>query len=156
MGSYGKKFLTRDRIGGLIWLALGIYLCHEAITLNIGGLHKPGPGFTPLLAGASLIVFGLVLIFFFDSEEPGEKGGSKLKGRGGEENRKTLLISFVIFVGYILVFERIGFSLSTFFFFFLLFKLTDPKRWLMPSVISASAVILSYLVFSVWLKTPLP
>ena len=154
MGYDWKKFLTRDRIGGSIWLALGIYLCHEATTLNIGGLHKPGPGFTPLLAGACLIIFGLVLIFFFDSEEPGERGESN--GQGGEKNRKTLLISFIIFVGYILVFERIGFSLSTFFFFFLLFKLTDPKRWVMPSVISASAVILSYLVFSVWLKTPLP
>ncbi len=152
----GKRFLKSDQIGGLIWLGLGIYMCLEAVAFQLGDFHKPGPGFTPFLTGASLVIFGLVLIFFVGPEEPGQREGTKPEDHRAKENRKTLFFTFLTFVGYILVFERLGSSLSTFIFFFLLFKFTDPKRWLMPSVLSASAVILSYLVFSVWLKPPLP
>lgn len=151
-----RGFLKGDQIGGVIWLGLGIYLCLEAVSFQLGDFHKPGPGFTPFLAGACLVIFGLAMIFFVDSEESGGKGGTKLKDHRAKENRKTLFFSFLTFVGYILLFERLGFFLSSFLFFFLLFKLTDPKRWLMPLVLSVSAVLLSYLVFSVWLKTPLP
>ena len=82
--------------------------------------------------------------------------GKRPGDQGARQNRKTLLWGFLIFLGYILVFERIGFPLSSFIFFFLLFKLTAPQKWLMPSVLSAGAVMVSYLVFSVWLKIPLP
>jgi len=150
------RFLQADHIGGLIWLGLGIYLCLEAVSFRLGDFHKPGPGFTPFLAGASLVIFGLALIFFVGSEKSGPAEGKRLGDQGARQNRKTLLWGFLIFLGYILVFERIGFPLSSFIFFFLLFKLTAPQKWLMPSVLSAGAVMVSYLVFSVWLKIPLP
>jgi len=111
----------------------------------------------PFLAGACLGLFGLALIFLPSSEESGvEKEETKGKDAEVRANQKKLLFAFLTLVGYILFFEPLGFFLSTFVFFFLLFKLTDPKRWLMPSVLSISSVFLSYLIFSVWLKCSLP
>jgi hypothetical protein len=50
----------------------------------------------------------------------------------------------------------LGFLLATFFFLFALFKFVEPKKWLMPFSLSLTSVILSHLVFNVWLRCQFP
>jgi putative tricarboxylic transport membrane protein len=141
-----------DLVSGLIWLVLGISLCIGSIPLKFGDLHKPGPGFTPFLAGSFLGVLGLILVLssiFGRLEE--QKIMSAKKG-----NWKSLLPTLLALFGFVLLFEFLGFFITSFLFFLFLFKLGNPKRWLVPLVFSAVTVLLCYLIFSVWLTCPFP
>jgi len=151
-----RSLRKSDRISSLIWLIVGISFCAGSIPLKLWDFQKPGPGFMPFLSGALLGLFGLIL--FFSSTAAESAKGEKARGKGIliKKSKRRLVLSFSILFGYILLFEPLGFFFSTLLFFFFLFKLTDPKRWLTPFFSSGLAVIVSYLIFSVWLKVSLP
>jgi putative tricarboxylic transport membrane protein len=146
---------THDRISGLIWVVLGIGICIGSVKLRLGDFHKPGPGFMPFLSGSFLILFGLILAVSTIS-----KGLEKEKTKGKEAwmnvNWKSLLFTLLALFVYALLLEPLGFYITTFMFLFFLFKLTEPKRWLTPIVFAGISVILSYLIFSTWLKVQFP
>jgi putative tricarboxylic transport membrane protein len=150
LGGYMKK---HDRFGGLFWFILGAIICIMSVKLRIGTLYKPGPGFTPFLSGAVLVVSGLILMLStFLKQYMDEEMGSILV----KEGRKNSLLTLLALFGYIVLLEPIGFLITTFIVLLFLFKITDTKRWLAPVVLSGSSVIVSYLVFSVWLKLQFP
>ena len=148
-----------NRIGGLVWLVLGIGLCLGSIRLKIGGFHNPGAGFLPFLSGALLSILGFVLFL---------SRGSQGAGAGGiKEEEKVLVtesprrffvpaITLLILFIYVMLLEPVGFLLATLFFLFSLFKFVESKRWWMPFVVSFTAVIASYFVFTVWLRCQFP
>ncbi len=151
-----KKFFQVD---GLIWVLLGIALCIGSIKLQLGTFHVPGPGFLPLLTGASLGIFGLVLMV-----------SKVLAGERGEEHRQkgagwvrwswrrscTPMLTGMILLAYIALLEPLGFLLTTFVCLLLLFKLSEPNRWLMPLLLSSITSVVSYLLFSIWLQCQFP
>jgi putative tricarboxylic transport membrane protein len=149
------KFLKTDIVGGFIWFFLGLALCLGSLKLKLGNFHNPGAGFMPFLAGAFLGLLGLVLIFQATRKRPGGAEGQEEKFWFAE-NWKKFLITLGAMFGYVLLFKPLGFLLATFLFFFLLFKLTETKKWLVPIFSSAGIVALSYLLFSVWLKCQFP
>jgi putative tricarboxylic transport membrane protein len=150
-----RNFLEKDFISGFMWLVLGIGLCIGSIELNLGGLRHPGPGLLPFLSGAVLVLLGLVLMFSSISkgteEEEVKVDEISLKG-----SWKKIFFTILALLGYIVLFEYLGFFFTTFFFLFFLFKFTESKKWLMPLVLSLFTVILSYLIFSVWLRCQFP
>ncbi len=72
--------------------------------------------------------------------------------------RKSLtpLLTLMTLLAYILLLEPLGFVLTTFVCLLLLFKLSEPRKWLMPMVLSGVTAVLSYLIFSVWLQSSFP
>jgi hypothetical protein len=72
------------------------------------------------------------------------------------ENFLTALLTILTMVGYIILFRPLGFIPTTFLFLFFLFKLKEPKRWVIPMILSGVVVVLSYLLFSVWLRCQFP
>jgi putative tricarboxylic transport membrane protein len=145
-----------DQIGSLVWIILGICLCARSVELNLGDLHRPGPGFMPFLSGVFLILSGLALLFSTMSKEAGEEGEQKEQRIWAKANLKNIFIPLLILVGYILILEPLGFIITAFLFLFILFELTEPKRWLKHLAFSAATVFLSYLIFSVWLNCRFP
>ena len=144
-----------DWIGGLIWLILGMSICLGSVTMKLGNLHRPGPGFMPFLAGALLFLFGLILSVsagFKRAEEKEITSGKPGKGK----NWRLFLFSLLALCGYALLLTPLGFYTATAVFLFFLFKVTHPQRWFIPLISTVAAVGLSYLLFSVWLKTPFP
>ncbi len=145
-----------DWIGGVIWLILGISICLGSVTMKMGNLHRPGPGFMPFLAGALLFLFGLILSvsagFKRAEEEKGITSGKPGKGK----NWRIFLFSLSALCGYALLLKPLGFYTATTVFLLFLFKVTHPQKWLIPLISTVAAVGLSYLLFSVWLKTPFP
>ena len=151
-----KKYLRAD---GLIWVLIGIGICFGSINLKLGNFHTPGAGFLPFLAGVLLAIFGLILmISTLFAEANGEKKRENLGHVAGRQQRRFLnpLLTVAILFGYILVLEPLGFLLTTFVCLLLLFKLSEPKKWVMPAILSACTAVLSYLIFSVWLQSQLP
>ena len=146
---------TLDRMSGLVWVFLGIAICIGSVKLRLGGFHKPGPGFMPFLAGSFLTLLGSIL-----AGSTIAKGLEKEKTKGKEAwmnvNWKRFLFTLSGLFAYALLLEPIGFYPTAFLFLFFLFKLTEPKRWLMPAGLAGISVLLSYLIFSVWLKVQFP
>ena len=148
-----------DRIGGFIWLILGIGLCLGSVKLKIGGFHNPEPGFMPFLSGALLSIFGFVLLLSRGSQVSGTtRMIEEEKAFVTKASRRFFIpfITLLILLIYIALLEPLGFLLATLFFLFSLFKFVEPKKWFMPFILSLTSGILSYLVFSVWLRCQLP
>ena len=151
-----KKYLLAD---GLIWVLLGIGMCLGSTKLKLGDFHTPGAGFLPFFAGALLAAFGLILMLStLFSQVREERDAESRNGRAKRHWRRFLnpSLTMVILLGYILLLEPLGFLLTTFICLLLLFKLSEPRKWVTPVVLSGSTAILSYLVFSVWLQCQLP
>ncbi|HVN24475.1 MAG TPA: tripartite tricarboxylate transporter TctB family protein [Syntrophorhabdales bacterium] len=151
-----KKLLLAD---GLLWVLLGIGMCLGSIQLKLGTFHTPGAGFLPFFAGASLALFGLILVCSTLISQAKEGEAARDLGRLTKRRWKRFLnpsLTVAILVGYILLLEPLGFLLTTFVCLLLLFKLAEPKKWLTPLLLSGSTAILSYLLFSVWLQCQLP
>lgn len=149
----------QDRAGGLIWLALGIALCIGSIELGLGKIRQPGAGFLPFLSGVSLAIMGLILTLSNLSKESVQQAAGEaeeIRENGYWKSYGLPLLSLLSLLGYIVVLNFLGFLLTTFLWLFFLFKLGDPKRWLMPLVSAIGTVIISYLVFGVWLQLQLP
>lgn len=145
-----------DPVGGLIWLVLGVCFCIGSIKFRLGNFEKPGPGFMPFISGALLGLFGLILMVSSIVQRLRVEEEQDDKEAWVKENRKKVVLILIALFGYGFLLELLGFLVTTFIFLFFLFKLTEPKRWAMPLVISGITVILSYLFFAIWLKSSFP
>jgi putative tricarboxylic transport membrane protein len=148
-----KKF---DLLGGLIWVIVGISFCAGSVDLKFGSLKKPGPGFLPFLSGVFLGLLGAILLLssvLNRLEEEKELNGEKI---WVIENWKMFLFTLLALFGYVLLLDLLGFLITTFIFLFFLFKITEPKKWLLPVFFSGVTVILSYLFFHIWLNVQFP
>ena len=153
-----RSFLTMiniryDRAGGVIWMVLGAALGIGSISLGVGTLHKPGPGFMPFLTGILLGSLGLLLAVSHIGKRSGAKGGEGVSlrqfwGKGA----CSLAVSFL----YAFSLDLLGFIVATFLLFLSLFKIMGVRRWFTPILISFLAVSVSYLIFDVWLRIEFP
>lgn len=123
---------------------VGIYLCKD-LTPPIS--YEPlGPRPFPLGALA-LIAFCCVLLFFF---------GDKTKVHWGDLTlwRKNILLILSFFV-YFMLFERVGFSVSTAIFAFFVALIFGGKvKFALPFAIILGGVL--YYVFDRWFEVTLP
>lgn len=145
-----------ETVSGLIFFILGMILCIGSFKLNLGYFRKPGPGFMPFLSGAFLGLLGLILMFSSILKRLSEEEELNRKKIWVKDNWKRILFYLSALFGYGLVLNLLGFLITTFVFLFFLFKLTEPKKYMMPLVLSVGSVIVSYLIFWVWLRSPLP
>jgi uncharacterized BrkB/YihY/UPF0761 family membrane protein len=142
-------------VGGLIWLVLGIGMCIESIKLNLGNFSNPGAGLTPFLSGVVIGSGGLILIFSATLKALREEEG-KDKKIWRKENLGTILLFLLTLFSYGLLFEPLGFPISSLIFLSILFILPEPKRWRIALVFSLITIIISFLVFFVLLQCNLP
>lgn len=145
----------QERIGGLLWLLLGVGVCIGAASMRMGSLHKPGPGFMPLLAGGLLGLFGLILLLTTFSASGDEKRPRPSKSENWGK-RNLFLFCLVALFGYAFLLEPLGFYTTTGVFLFSLFKLADQRNWVKPLISAGLTVLVSYLLFTVWLKIQFP
>ncbi len=140
--------MSRDLISSLFWLAVAVYFSVEGfVSLQLGTLSQPGPGFFPFLGGVVLGILSLIQIF------------KSLKNRDtlslpGLKSAKFLLASGAT-LAYLLLLEQIGFVTITFLFLFLLFR-SKYKRWTVSAALALAGAVSAYVLFNLWLKTQLP
>jgi hypothetical protein len=133
---------------GVIFLALGIYVCQQAIQLNLGQASRPGPGFVPFGLGSLLILLSLFYLVpgigtFKREEKPRASPG---------------LIRTVPAVGILCLFTGVlswlGYLPSTLLLFLLWLVLIERKRWPVAVGLAGLALVFVYffnLLFSVQL-----
>jgi putative tricarboxylic transport membrane protein len=142
---------NNDRLTSIIFGLVGLYIALQGYYLELGTLPKPKPGFLVFWAGIILFILSLFLFLktFLSKYENGES-----VWRGVKWHRGVLLI--VILIGYILLFQTLGFLVSTFLLLILLFKSMDSKSWKMAFFFSVAATIISFLIFDFFLEVQFP
>lgn len=142
-------------ISGVIWLILAILICFESIKLGVGKLQFPGAGFFPLLTA---ILMGLLSLSLLIEAIVGKKQKKESTEAvwSAETRWGKIILTLLALVIYSIVLEKIGYLLSTFVLMLFLFKAIEPQRWSISVLGSLITVLLSYIIFNVWLKSQFP
>ena len=140
-----------DYIGGIIYLAVGFYVCLGAYKLGFGTFQEPGPGFIFIISGSLLAILSsadLLRTFL-----------------GKVKNNRTIWAGFkwpkviVVLAGlfaYVYFFELLGFPFSTFLLMLFLLTAVEPTKWWITIASSLLIVSVAYLIFDLWLRIPFP
>ena len=140
--------MPRDLVSGLFWLAVAIFATVQELSLKLGSLKRPGPGFFPFWGGVVLGLLSIVLVV--SSRRRDAAGGSRARS----ESSKPLVVVGAL-LGYLLLLETLGFVAVTFLFLLLLFRL-ERLTWAFSVVSAGVGALASYVLFQLWLKTQLP
>ncbi|MDQ0206877.1 tripartite tricarboxylate transporter TctB family protein [Alkalicoccobacillus murimartini] len=146
--------VTQERVMGIVIAILGLLMFLNTLTMSFMMLaDDPGPTLLPRVVSIALMACGLGLVFY--------KGkGAKPVTFSLNKNSKRMVVSFIALVLYALLFNVLGYLISTFLFLsFLTWYLTDQKSkatiWKsVTNGIVVTAII--YVVFSQLLNVILP
>jgi len=140
--------MSRDRVSGLAWLAVALFAAAQGLSLGLGSLHRPGPGFFPFWGGVVLGLLSVLLVVRSPTHEA--PGAARLRP---DSARPVVAAGAVL--GYLLLLEVLGFAPTTFLFLLLLFRL-QRRSWMFSAASAAAGAVGSYVLFQLWLKSQLP
>jgi putative tricarboxylic transport membrane protein len=141
-------------IGGIVLLFFGLVTTLLSLRMPIGTFRNAGTGMFPLILGILLMFLSaLFLLRLFlktlamrEKSSAGEMFGSS----------KQLILFFGTMVLVTLLFNRLGYPLSSFLLIFVLLRILGVKRWSVNILLSCGTALVCYLLFVHWLKIPLP
>ena len=139
-----------ERIAASFLIFLGVGAAVLAYRLGFGDLHHPGPGFFPFWL--SIFLAGLAFIYLFTKLGLDSKPG-RLWEKGGWI--RPSLAALVMFI-YTLLMGELGFFSATFLLFLAWLILIEREKWLTIGVVSVLGTFTLYIVFTVFLRVPLP
>ena len=142
---------SKDIIGSLFWLIIGIMVSLGSVKLHIGQPTNPGPGFMSFYAGILLIILSLLSAVINIRKSKIKTSTPLSLGLS-----TSLIVVIFSFFGCALVFKTLGYLISIGLFVFVLFKITAPKKWFSPLLCSIGVVLGVYLVFSLLLQLNFP
>ena len=140
--------MSRDRVSGLAWLAVALFAATQGLSLGLGSLHRPGPGFFPFWGGVVLGLLSILLVVRSPARDT--LGASRL----APDTVRPVVTAGAI-LGYLFLLETLGFVPVTFLFLLLLFRL-EQRSWAFSAASAAAGAVASYALFQLWLKTQLP
>jgi putative tricarboxylic transport membrane protein len=119
-----SKLNNSELWGGLIGLALGVFVIWSGIKLKIGSINDPGSGFVLFYTGLLMSVFSAAIIFAAFTEG-GPTFGSRWEGT--RWSKPLLVITCLTAFSFAL--DPLGFLLSAIPMMVLLLRVIDPVRW---------------------------
>src|SRR3954469_3969642 len=118
------KLNNSELWGGLIALALGIFVIRSGIKLKLGTIHDPGSGYVLFYTGILMCLFAATIVVAAVTEG-GPTFGSRWEG--ARWTKPAVLIACL--VAYCFALEPLGFLLSSIPLMLLLLRAIDPVRW---------------------------
>jgi putative tricarboxylic transport membrane protein len=141
-----------DCISAATLLALALAALFEASKLPFGRVGSPQAGFFPLILAGLLAILSLVFLAQAIGA-PKERPGESL-GRSTTWNKIVLAIgALVVFA---LLFESLGYVISTFLFIAFLLSVVERQKWTLVVIVAFFTSLTTYVVFGLLLNTPLP
>jgi putative tricarboxylic transport membrane protein len=140
-----------NRVTAVIMFFFSLGICIESIRLSLGKFQHPGPGFFPFLFGTIIGVSSVVL--FLKNRMKGEKTARFWEA---EANRNGLFLVIFGLVAYALLFETLGFLVSSVLFFTFIGRFLTHKKWIITIPLAIFISIVAYLIFQTWLHAQLP
>jgi putative tricarboxylic transport membrane protein len=117
--------------GGLVGLALGVFIIWSGLKLKLGTINDPGSGFVLFYTGILICVFAVTIIVAAVTE-----GGPTLASRWENARWTKPLLVIACLIAFSLALEPLGFLLSAIPLMVLLMRLIDPVRWSLTVPIS--------------------
>lgn len=140
-----------DRLGGLLWMALGIAVCVESIRLGPGSISAPGPGLIPLGCGLLLSLLGLALSLTRDRRDAEREEVQKALGISW----RHMVLALGYLVAYALLLEVLGYLAATVLWVGANCRL-GRLGWGKTALIAVLASAGSYMIFGSLLRVLLP
>jgi putative tricarboxylic transport membrane protein len=137
-----------DRLVGSGAVVGGLVVAFVGYGLGLGNSRMPGPGAWPLLLGVAIAALGGWLYF-----HPGIPGDETAQP---ESRWAALVISLASFFGYALLLEPLGYLVTTTLVMIVQLRWVEDRRWAVTLSTSLLAAVVSFVMFGVWLKVPLP
>jgi putative tricarboxylic transport membrane protein len=139
-----------DRITSAGFFLLALLVMGESLSLSMGDIHNPGPGFVPFFLGLSMAI--LSSLTFWAPESRMNEEAVRDRWRQG----KNILFIFAGLVVYLLLFNLLGFLLNTFLLVIYLTKLAGAEGFRRSILVSFLAMGIVYLLFYRLLIIPFP
>jgi putative tricarboxylic transport membrane protein len=127
------------------WIGLGFFVMFFSYKLGLGGLHNPGPGLMPFLLGCFLFLLSLCFLVTFLYKKMGWE--RVVKEEQGQINFGRLGLVLASLFVYPLLFETLGFLITTLLILIILFRGMN-NRWYAVLIASVLTVLVSYFLFT--------
>jgi len=147
--------MNREKITGIFLLGLGLAVFLKSLTYPLGTLRRPGGGLFPLIASVLLMgLSALLTLQAFRGKEVDKSSQSPFFPE--KEAPRRILLGFAGLLAYRYLLPVIGFGVSTAVFIFFLSRFLGRNSWGMSVVFAVITAVVSYCLFQVWLKIPMP
>ncbi|PAB57962.1 tripartite tricarboxylate transporter TctB family protein [Anaeromicrobium sediminis] len=155
-----KSNMDFNFLTAVIVLLFGIIYSLRAYSLPRASIGSPmAPSIYPLLLGGSMIVLGLILLMKSSLQKTKESIKEVMTKATENEiiSRKMIKITCIVSIVYALLFDHLGYIISTFLFLqSMLFLTNGKKKWVINTIVSISFSIGIYVIFSKLLGISLP
>jgi putative tricarboxylic transport membrane protein len=141
-----------EKIICLFWLGIAIFVCVGSIKLHLGSFPEPGPGFLPFGAALFLGILALIQFMRVTLRPPEESEESPW---AGIDPKKAIYIIVSLFL-YAFLLPWLGYILATFFLMLFFFTFLKKMPWWIVISYTIAVIVISYLLFDVWLMVQLP
>lgn len=143
-----------ERIGSLFWFTFGAGTIHGALGLGLGTPQEPGSGFLAFTAAVfvCLMAAGIFAATFRGGQANYRKLGDLWHGLNW--GRSLAIIFFT--VGFVLVFEHLGFFLTSFVLLVAIMRFLEDLSWKLAVLTPLGILAASYALFKVFLGISLP
>lgn len=139
-----------DAVFSLLLLGFSVLVAEESLRLPFGTMRKPGVAFLPFLLSVLLAALSLTLMIQAVKKRGGDATGGLQVGRWKEAG-----LCLAALLAFALVFEWLGYVISTVLLLVFLMRAVEPVKWWLVLVIAVLSSLVTYIVFSL-LGTPLP
>ncbi len=143
---------SREWVGGLFWLIVGLVLSIWSSHYRVGNIIKPGPGFFPLGLGLLLILFALILIVKQTRKTSAVPQTPSFVPGGWR--RVAYVVSILLVSTF--AFEHLGVLVTFFLLVIFTMRWAGSQTWRRSLLTGIFSVLGIYLVFVVVLKQQLP
>jgi len=144
-----------EKISSFSWLAVSAAIILGSSKYSFGTWSHPGPGFLPIWCGIIMATFAAITCF-----QATWRGGKEVRAKEEASFLTSkwpkLVAMLIILMAYAFLLESLGFLAITFIALVCLLKLVGPTRWRTALAEALLATFVSYVLFGLWLKVPLP
>jgi hypothetical protein len=147
--------MNREKITGIFLFGLGLAVFLKSLTYPLGTLRKPGGGLFPLIASVLLMgLSALLTLQAFWGKEVEKSSQSPFFPE--KDTPRRILLGFAGLLVYRYLLPVIGFAASTAVFIFFLSRFLGKYSWVRSVVFAVITAVVSFYLFQVWLKIPMP
>lgn len=144
-----------DRSCSLVFLGIAVTVCLGSLQHTVGTLSNPGPGLFPLLFGGLLGVLSITILAGGVMANRAAASPAEAVARVGLFSKEALLV-VVCLIAYGAALLPLGFILTTFLVFAVIFRFVVDQSWAMSLGGAAALSVGAFVVFDILLKVSLP